>query len=381
MNQPLKVLTIGHSYVVNSNRSTMERVAEDKNFAITLVAPEFFHGDLRSLSCEPATRDAGYDLVKTPVVMSRRIHVFLYRGLQEIMRREKFDLVHIWEEPYIFSGFQVAKLAKKMGLPYFFITYQNLDKKYPPPFSQMENFVVKNSAAWVTGAELVKKTLVARGYDAGSCHMIPLNLDIGKYTVDKQQARRNLERKFGKIQGRLIGFTGRFEVDKGIDEILIALEMQKEPWTFVGLGKGELREKILLWAQSKGFAERVHLDLVKHSEVQDYLPGFDVLLAPSRTMPNWKEQFGRMIIEAFACKVPVIGSDSGEIPYVIGECGIVVPEKDGQKLGQALTRLLQDEALMAELVEKGYDRVASLYTAESAAQGYKQLYTKLAGRL
>ena len=41
---------------------------------------------------------------------------------------------------------------------------------------------------------------------------------------------------------------------------------------------------------------------------------------------GWKEQFGHVIIEAMACKVPVIGSDSGEIPHVIGDAGLIFPE-------------------------------------------------------
>jgi len=44
----------------------------------------------------------------------------------------------------------------------------------------------------------------------------------------------------------------------------------------------------------------------------------DVLVLPSRSRSFWKEQFGRVLIEAMACGVPVIGSSSGEIPNVIG---------------------------------------------------------------
>ena len=66
---------------------------------------------------------------------------------------------------------------------------------------------------------------------------------------------------------------------------------------------------------------------------------FDVLVGPSLTTPRWKEQFGRMLVEAMACGVPVIGSDSGEIPHVIGDAGIVVPEGDRVALCAAIARL------------------------------------------
>ena len=47
------------------------------------------------------------------------------------------------------------------------------------------------------------------------------------------------------------------------------------------------------------------------------------LVLPSRTTPRWKEQFGRVLIEAMACGVPPVGSDSGEIPHVIDDAGLV----------------------------------------------------------
>ena len=51
-------------------------------------------------------------------------------------------------------------------------------------------------------------------------------------------------------------------------------------------------------------------------------------MLPSLTRPNWKEQFGRVLIEAMASGVPVIGSDSGAIPDVIGQAGLIFPEGD-----------------------------------------------------
>ena len=90
------------------------------------------------------------------------------------------------------------------------------------------------------------------------------------------------------------------------------------------------------WAAGKGWSNRVKVKLAKHSEVPRYLGCMDLLVAPSQTMKNWREQFGRMIIEAFACGVPVIGSDSGEIPFVIGDAGLVVAETDVAGWAQAI---------------------------------------------
>src|SRR5687767_13716823 len=76
----------------------------------------------------------------------------------------------------------------------------------------------------------------------------------------------------------------------------------------------------------------------------------------SRTRPNWKEQFGRIIIEAMASGVPVIGSDSGAIRDVIGDAGLLVPEDDAKALAAHLSALMQDEALRCELAARGRAR-------------------------
>ena len=80
-----------------------------------------------------------------------------------------------------------------------------------------------------------------------------------------------------------------------------------------------------------------------------YLARMSVLVLPSLTTARWKEQFGRVLIEAMALGVPVIGSDSGEIPWVIGDAGLVFPEGNSAVLRERLRALFHDERLLQEL--------------------------------
>jgi glycosyltransferase involved in cell wall biosynthesis len=105
----------------------------------------------------------------------------------------------------------------------------------------------------------------------------------------------------------------------------------------------------------------------------------DLMVAPSQTMKNWREQFGRMIIEAFACGVPVVGSDSGEIPYVIGDAGKVVAEADVEGWANTVGELLDSPAARQELRQRGLDR-ASKYSVSTIAQQYREYYSWLAAR-
>jgi glycosyltransferase involved in cell wall biosynthesis len=65
----------------------------------------------------------------------------------------------------------------------------------------------------------------------------------------------------------------------------------------------------------------VRIVKVAHDEVPAYLNAMDLLCAPSLTTPSWREQLGRMVVEALACGVPVISSDSGELPFVVADAG------------------------------------------------------------
>ena len=122
---------------------------------------------------------------------------------------------------------------------------------------------------------------------------------------------------------------------------------------FVGGGplEGYLRD----WGRHFGDRVRV-VTGVEHDRVPAHLNAMDVLCAPSQTTARWREVFGRMAIEAFACGVPVIGSDSGEIPRVVADAGVIVREGDVEDLSRAIERFLNDPALRREYAGRGIAR-------------------------
>jgi glycosyltransferase involved in cell wall biosynthesis len=101
----------------------------------------------------------------------------------------------------------------------------------------------------------------------------------------------------------------------------------------------------------------------------------DVLALPSRTTPTWVEQFGRVLVEALWCGVPVVGTASGEIPWVIETTGggVVVPEGDPGALAAALTALRDDPARRAELARTGRAAVERLFAAPAATDALERL--------
>ncbi|MDE2815299.1 MAG: glycosyltransferase, partial [Chloroflexota bacterium] len=121
---------------------------------------------------------------------------------------------------------------------------------------------------------------------------------------------------------------------------------------------------------------------VPSSEMPAYYRTMHVCVLPSLTMPNWKEQFGRVLIEAMACGVPVVGSDSGEIPEIVGSDdedpgGRTFPEGDVEALAEILTELHGDPSLRCGYGAQGRERVLRDFTQERIAAKTVRMYRQL----
>jgi len=382
MKRPLRILTIGHSYCVAMNRGIVREVARDSNFEITVAAPKFFYGDLRPIAIEPEPAGSPLKVVGLATTLSRYIHVFRYDGsaLRELLRSGDFDVVHAWEEPYVAAGFQIARALRNDSARFCFRTAQSYVKRYPPPFGYFERTVLARAQGWIAGASLVQKAMLDRGYPGETGRVLNLAVDVGKFHPLPRDARAEVQRELA-LPNPVIGFVGRLTKAKGLDVLMQAMDElgSSREWGLLLLGSGEYQQKIERWAKDRGWSDRVRILLVNHSDVPRYLGSMDLLVAPSQTMKNWREQFGRMIIEAFACGVPVIGSDSGEIPFVIGDAGVIVAEADPVALARSIDQLVQSAADRQELRERGIARVAQ-YSTTSIALQYREFYRWLADR-
>jgi glycosyltransferase involved in cell wall biosynthesis len=107
----------------------------------------------------------------------------------------------------------------------------------------------------------------------------------------------------------------------------------------------------------------------------------DMLCAPSQTTAAWREQFGRMLIEAFASGVAVIASTSGEIPHVVGDAALLVPEDDAAQWQRAIEMLTMEPARRCELARRGRARAESVYGWPLVARQHLDFFERvIAGR-
>jgi glycosyltransferase involved in cell wall biosynthesis len=180
-------------------------------------------------------------------------------------------------------------------------------------------------------------------------------------------------------QGFAIGCVTRLVEEKGVDVLLRAAAELPGVWRVYVLGAGPQRHSLEELAGELGLTDRIVFDApIPSTQMPAYLAGLDALVLPSRTRPNWKEQFGRVLIEAMACGVPVIGSTCGEIPQVIGDAGLIFPEDDVAALRDALLRLQRNDELRRDLAARGRARVLAHYTQSQVAAATVAVYRQIA---
>ena len=144
--------------------------------------------------------------------------------------------------------------------------------------------------------------------------------------------------------------------EKGVDLLLRACAALPSAldWTLNLLGDGPERGRLVDTARELGIDGQVRfLGRVPSTQAPQFYRTLDVLVLPSLSRPNWVEQFGRVLTEAMACGVPVVGSHSGEIPWVIDDAGRVFPEGDAGALADILAELAGDPAQRAALAAAG----------------------------
>jgi glycosyltransferase involved in cell wall biosynthesis len=321
---------------------------------------------------EPPTELRGVTVRLLTAHFAGSHHLHCYRGLRAAIADSRPDLFYYDQEAWSVSTVQAVRAAERTGATIVGFTWQNIMKRYPPPFTAFERWVHRRTRMIIAGNAEAAEILRQRGFD-GMIRVIP------QFGVDPMVFRPGPSTR-ADLQlppdGLLVGFIGRLVPEKGVDTVVEALaRVPGVRLVIAGIGPEEnaLREL----AARVGVATRVHfLGGFASDRVPHLLRALDALVLPSRTTPRWKEQFGRVLIEAMATCLPVLGSDSAEIPNVIGDAGLVFREGNVEDCARALGELLDpDQRRM--LAEKGSARVTAEFTNERIAERFWEAFQEV----
>jgi len=371
----LRVLMISKACIVEAYRGKLEELSRFDDVELSVVVPPYWR-DERGMMPLEGKQPRGYNLIIEDMALNGHFHLHFYPHLDRQVRRLQPDILHIEEEPYNVATLQATWLGKRVGAKVVFFTWQNLYRRYPPPFSWIEAYNLRQADYAIAGNAGAQEVLKAKGYK-GPIRVIP-QFGVDPEVFKVQGARHKVQGKSlhlapCTLQPFTIGFVGRLVEEKGPHILLQAVARLGGSWQLRILGSGPLRSRLESLARGLGVSGKITFDPpIPSMEMPSYYNRLDVLVLPSLTRPNWKEQFGRVLIEAMACGVPAVGSDCGEIPNVIGQAGLVFPEGDADELRARLEQLMGDPHLRMRLARLGRERVLAHYTqARIAAETYE----------
>ena len=365
----MKLLVVSHSCATATNQQLYAELEDLTGWDLTLVIPADWRDEFGNRLDQAAYAGLKGRVIKVPVLANGNIILHAYRKRwRAFLSEEKVDAIYVNHEPYAVATAQICLAAGKKTT-FGFYSCQNILKTYPPPFAQMEKMVYRRSQFAFPITEAVAEVLKEKGF-AGENRVCALPLDPEMYRPrGDEEDRKLVPRAGGEV---VIGYVGRLVEAKGLRTLVMALVQVRDlSWRLVLIGKGEFEGELRELLAREGQAERVEfLGYVPHEETPRYLSAFDLLVLPSETQPNWKEQFGRVITEAMACGTAVIGSDSGEIPNLINASGggRIFPERKVEALAGVLREMITRSEVRQECARLGMNWVRENVSLRAIAE-------------
>ena len=351
-----RLLVVSHPAVVSANQSVYAALSE-RGWELTLVVPARWRHDYSAQAFAPRPLPGLEDsLLPLPVLGAGRVQRHVYRArVAAIVRRLRPDVAFLEQEPFAVPSLQWGRALARAGVPFGLQADENLNRRLPGPARVIQRYTLPR-ASFVAARSPVAAALVAR--------LAPgLDVPVIPHAVPEwPRAARRDGRPF------TVGFAGRLVAEKGIADLLEAVGRLDPPARVRLYGDGPLREQVVSSAAG-GQDTRVVTDL-PHERMAEAFADMDVLVLPSRTTPTWAEQFGRVLVEALWCGVPVVGSDSGEIPWVIETTGggLVFPEGDTEALAARLATLRDQPELRTQLAERGRQVVEARFSVTAVGR-------------
>lgn len=249
-----------------------------------------------------------------------------------------------FDEAISANVFLCSLLSFIFKIKVYFYAFENINKikKYGLFKKIIFYFIKKNVNYGFVCTEEAKKVLNYNNwYPKVKNIWWGINTEIFKEDIPIQE-KNKIKKSLGiNNKTKVIGYVGRFVFEKGIKDLVSAFRLINLDAVLLFIGDGDLRDYLINLKQelpNKVFI----LPTQSQKDLAKFYKIMDILVLPSKTTDRWKEQYGRVIIEAMSSGVLVIGSNSGAIPEIINNSGFVFEEGDVLELKNILEYVLKN---------------------------------------
>jgi glycosyltransferase involved in cell wall biosynthesis len=377
---PIRLTVYGHALVQPPHWARWRELAEAYPVSVHLVVPREWESVWFGepvVARPPAVAEERFRVTPLAVLDRRHWGRYVFRSLDATLRQHPADAIIVYGEEFSLLLQQIIWCRRrccpqaKLG----FFTWNNLSilggrRQWLKQWFWRR--VCAGTDLAIGGSQDVARLLCDAGYPGPVRVQTELGVDEREFQPSDEAGER--VRREIEAEGFVLGFAGRLTEAKGVEDLFAALEGLRldQPWTLLLVGDGDLREALTTRANQLG-GKVVFAGMRPVAEMPDWLRAMDCLVLPSRTMPDWKEQFGLVIPQAVLCGTPVLGSDSGAIPEVVGQPDAIFPERDPEALRALLVRIMQDEGWRRDLTARQRESASPFGTKALAAETYSWL--------
>lgn len=367
----MRVLLVSHTCTDPSYWGRLNELGQRVDLGV--LTPPIWPGDPvdPSSPVPPKPAGASWRQFQLPAVWNgyQFRYFFSPLHLDRLLRGFRPQLVHVEQEPESLSLLQFGLFKLRHHYRLVFFSAENV---VPLRRGWVNRYVSFRSAdAGIIESQGGFQRCRRLGFRKGLANISPYGFSIEPRS-DQASGRREVF---------TVGYAGRLVPEKGVacfvEAVGVANSGSNQDCT------GPRRVEALLAGDGPLHDALISKPLVRmlgrlpREGMEQFWSSIDVLVLPSLTTPTWAEQFGRVIVEAMAKGVPVIGSSSGAIPEVIGDAGLVFPEGDSGALALAIEKLRDSVDLRVSLTNKGLERVRQLYTDSAVAEQTVLFYERV----
>lgn len=368
----MQILIVSHSYIVEENRKNITRLSAYND--VVAAIPSWVHD--RVLGRLVSHRGDGIKIFKR--IALPRVQ-FLLGTFDLGMSKLPPDIIHIEYDPWapIFWQTYLYKAIFARKARVVCTVKKNTFRKLPKPMifikksvsqffiRRVDHFFAVNHGV----REIYKTHFNVR--DNKITLLQHLGVDMGVFKPS------NISRVSADNAKTIIGYCGRLDAHKGVEDLIEAMSQlvaSGKKVTLRLLGNGTLKTEL----QNLNYDWIEFVASVPHHEVPDFMQSLDVFVMPARITPDHEEHDGHALMEAMACGVACIGTNSGVILELLsGEAGCIVTQRDIDALSGAIDNLADDKILRKQFADNARLKAIREFSVEAIAKKKIEIYKKV----
>jgi len=385
----IKIAIISHALVQEVFQKRWKSLAKDEKYEIHIFVPDYWESywfKEKVVFKPKEIHDDNYHVYPLKATDVKNWGKYFLKGLCKKIKEISPDLIYIIHGESIRIHHQVYLCnwlnSNKSKIIFFSMNAMGV------PYKNTKN-PIKKFLHWLLFQNIKINTKAALGHYPGCLHSLreggynkPIYLQT-QVGVDEtlfapnEYIRKEYRKKIGFENNLVIGYSGRLVEDKGVDDLLeVFIELSKNynNISLLLVGNGNLKEWIENKVKENNLDKRVHITgFVDQAEVPKYMNAMDIFVLGSKTMPYWIDTFPLVTVQAQSVGIPVIASNSGSIPWQLGDSAKIFKEGNRKELKEALIEFIENEEIRKKFAKKGRERSHKYFCHKGMNENFRKI--------